>query len=166
VVELYVENYANCSDHELALVDKIGQEIQDKKQALSDLQDQKRTVSNGILATEKSLSQLVKIYADELCNFTLQYMQEMFGIEDRHDANSSFLIFDESGQFVKVYRRGKDYQYNENLEKLLKKEKLYGHNASSWYSRSREFYNLQLREQLKLLSWTFDNDGKISDAKW
>jgi hypothetical protein len=52
------------------------------------------------------------------------------------------------------------------MEKLLKKEKLYGHSASSWFSRNREFYDLELREQLKIFGWTFDGDGKITGANW
>jgi len=52
------------------------------------------------------------------------------------------------------------------LEKRLKKEKLYGHCASSWFSRSREFYDLDLREQLRILDWTFDDAGEISTANW
>ena len=151
---------------EIALVDKIGLEIQREKQHLSDLRVSQRGISMEISATEKLLPQLAKEYADELCNFTLQYMREKFGITDMHDANNSYLIFDKAAQFVKVYRRGQEFQYNDDLKKRLKKEKLYGHNASSWLSKSREFYNLALREQLRFLSWTFDDDGNITGAHW
>ena len=147
-------------------VDKTGQRIDNQRQRLSDLTDQQSAISNEILLIEKSLPQLAKEYADELRAFSSLYMRERFGIEDMHDANRSFLIFDESAQFIKVYRIKQDYEYVDNMEKVLKTEKLYGHNASSWFSRNREFYNLDLREQLKIFGWTFDDNGKVTDARW
>ena len=83
-----------------------------------------------------------------------------------HDANRSFLIFDETAQFIKVYRIKQDFEYVDDMEKTLKKEKLYGHNASSWFSRSRKFYDLDFKEQLKAYGWAFDDSGKITDVHW
>jgi hypothetical protein len=146
----------------MAKADKIGQRIDKQKQRLSNLSALERGISKEIFSIEKSLPQLAKEYADELQAFIFQYMRERFGIEDMHDANRSYLIFDETAQFIKVYRLKQDFEYNEDLEKVLKKEKLCGHNASSWFSRSREFYNLDLREQLKVFGWKFDDAGKIT----
>ena len=151
---------------EIALVDKIGLEIQREKQHLSDLHEQQRAIYMEISATKTILPQLEISYAEELEVFTLQYMREKFGITDRHDANNSYLIFDKTARFVKVYRRNQEFQYLDDMENILRKEKLYGHSASSWFSRGREFYNLVLREQLKILSWTFDDDGNITGANW
>jgi len=150
----------------MALVDKIDQKLLDEKQRLSDLSDQKRAIASEISAINVSLPQLAKEYADELSRFVFRYMRERFGIEDMHDANRSYLIFDKTALFIKVYRIKQDFEYVDDMGEVLKKGKLYGHNASSWFSRSREFYNLDLREQLKVLAWTFDDVGNVTGARW
>ena len=147
-------------------VDEIGQRINTQKQRLSDLANQQGAIIKETLSIEKSLPQLAKEYANALGAFAFQYMHERFGIKDMHDANRSFLIFDTAAQFIKVYRIKLDFEYVNDMEKVLKKEKLYGHCASSWFSRNREFYGLDLREQLKVCGWTFDDSGKITDALW
>jgi hypothetical protein len=93
-------------------------------------------------------------------------MEERYGIKNRHDANLSYIVFDTKARYVKVYRRKTDFEYNEDLEKLLRREKLYAHNAGSFYCRHREFYDLMLIEQLKLFEWTFDESGNVTGANW
>jgi len=154
------------NSNEMAFVDKIEQKLHEEKQRLSDLYDQKSAIASEISAINVSLPQLAKEYADELSRFVFRYMRERFGIEDMHDANRSYLIFDKTALFIKVYRIKQDFEYVDDMEKVLKKKKLYGHNASSWFSRSREFYNLDLREQLKVLAWTFDDAGNVTGARW
>jgi hypothetical protein len=133
----------------------------------SDLSDRKISVTEALRKIGgMTFTQFRKEYEAELVPFVLQYMRERFGIQDRQDANQAYLIFNASAQFIKVYRRKRDFLYMDDLEKILKAEKLYGHSASSFFSRDRDFYDLSLMEQLKILSWTFDANGNLTGAHW
>lgn len=145
-------------------VDIIGRqlkELENKKNGLSCLMN---WLPNDISKIEVEIGRLKQVYNTELDNFIHLHMAELYGIKDRHDANRSYLVFDEMARFIKVYRLKVDFEYTDDMEKVLMREKFSAHNASSFYSRSRDFYNLPFIEQLKILDWKFDASGRLIDT--
>jgi hypothetical protein len=153
----------------LPKVDRLSLRIEFEKQKIANLSELCGKLNDEISTAEQNLPQLKREYEEALENFILEYMCEKFGIENLHDGNRSYLIFDKAAQFIKIYRLKQDFEYmdgKDGMTAALKNEKLYGHCAASWFSRGRDFYDLDLREQLKILDWTFDDAGNVVDADW
>lgn len=144
-----------------AKVDEISQLIRVLEIKKIELSNLKSKLPSDISKIELEITRKKKEYDAELENFIHLYMDKLYGIKDRHDANRAYLVFDEMARFVKVYRLKVDFEYTDDMEKVLLREKLSAHNASSFYSRNRTFYNLPLIEQLKTLDWKFDESGKL-----
>lgn len=160
------DDKASSANDTMVEVDKIGQMINNLKNRHTNLSDQERKIGKEMFTIKRKMLKLKNEYGESLKAFIFRYMYERFGIEDMHDANCSFLIFNKTAQFIKVYRINKDFEYVDDMEKVLKKEKLYGNRASSWFSRTRNFYDLEMRDQLKIFGWTFDDAGKATKTRW
>lgn len=154
------------SKEKMAKVDENGNTLKSLKARLSELNELISRLPNDISKLEREIRQKEKEYAAELESLIHLYIRERYGIKDMHEANDTFLVFDASAKFIKTYRRNADFKYTEDLENLLRREKFYAHNASSFYHRPRHFYDLALIEQLKILDWTFDESGKITGGRW
>ena len=108
--------------------------------------------------------------------FIDNWMNEHFGIPNQKEARqkSIFIVFDKYGKFIKTVTTGygEEFHYDgpeedkDTLEHWLKENKLYAHRASSFCDRSKSWYELSFKEQLKNLSWEFDENGKLKKTQW
>jgi len=134
-----------------------------KTQQANALYTERRDLSKEV---EGLQNELKLIEEGEAENRVHKYMLTNFGIKNRHDGNSCFLIFNKFGQYVETLRRGIDYNVNDDLEFKLRERNQYGHSASSWYARCAGFYESDFPTQLRCLSWEFGMLGELIETDW
>ena len=119
------------------------------------------SVTNGKLA-----EQFIIAVENEFTELKNDFFKQ-YGIENEINARKEkYFIFTKKGKFIKTVDVKKDFESFQQFEEWLKKEKVYAHNASSFCNRSKEWYNMSFKEQLKNLTWNFDKKGVLMETSW
>lgn len=90
--------------------------------------------------------------------------QFLNGLEEKR--NDIYIVFNKQTKFIKSINMREEFKYTDEMEKWLKKEKLYAHNLSSFYDRSLAWYDMTLAKQLENLSWEFSKNGNLINTNW
>lgn len=151
---------------------EIDKQIRAEAEYMAQLYAQIRLYENGLEHLKREREEAEEF---ERKSFIDAWLRETFGIQNQEEARDGlFIVFDRNANFVKTVTCGynKDFPYvsppieTNTLEHWLKMNKYYAHCASSFCDRSRSWYEMSFQEQLKNLSWEFDEDGKIIKTQW
>lgn len=136
--------------------------IEREKAEIEERLNEIKNLKLDICEKEKQLAELINKERDEKERECInKYLNGL--PESRDDA---FVVFDKQGNFIKSVDMKEEFGHFEEMEKFLKKEKLYAQALCSFYGRSSEWYDMTLQEQLKNLQWEFNKKGNLKNTKW
>lgn len=132
------------------------------------IQSIKKSLDHLIKSKRYDVAKLRQIEDEEIKQKYLAAQEECF--EDLNinvsDLSSLYVLFDVYGNYQKTIDVS-NHKDQEEVEKYLQSEKLYGQKAVTFDNQNIEWYQMSFKEQLVTFGWSFDNlTGKLKNLAW